>query len=426
VATLLIVSVNINLVMADIVYKQGQQFDSQGNWVSSVELYRRALATRKTEDHYMLFLGRALLEQAKQAPVEGAATLPPTLTLDDVLALTPDVVAQLGRTDLLRAAEAVLLDAQQVNPLNTDHTANLARLYRTWADLVADDPTERAARLDQSLNMYETAVTLSPNAAHLWNERGNAYLALGDNDNAMAAYEKSLSLDQLYDQTYLLMADFLDRTGQTEALTDLLNQAVATFTGRNDGMAVQMLSYLSVVQARAGDLAAASATNEQILALAPGNATALRNLAVIARDQGDLEAALVWAQQGIAANAGNVAEVKPLYQVAAEVYQLQGNLPEAIVTYEQLRQIDPNDTATLQVLLNFYMQQGEDARVVEIAQTLSTLEPTNFLHPWQAAQALIRLNRPQDALPYAQQALTLATPEQQPAIDALIQQISGG
>jgi tetratricopeptide (TPR) repeat protein len=117
------------------------------------------------------------------------------------------------------------------------------------------------------------------------------------------------------------------------------------------------------VQAREGDLAAAAATNEQILALAPGNATALRNLAVIARDQGDLEAALVWAQQGIAANAGNVAEVKPLYQVAAEVYQLQGNLPEAIVTYEQLRQIDPNDTATLQVLLNFYIQQGEDARV---------------------------------------------------------------
>ena len=27
------------------------------------------------------------------------------------------------------------MDAQRVNPLNTDHTANLARLYRTWADL---------------------------------------------------------------------------------------------------------------------------------------------------------------------------------------------------------------------------------------------------------------------------------------------------
>lgn len=35
-------------------------------------------------------------------------------------------------------------------------------------------------------------------------------------------------------------------------------------------MAVQMLSYLSVVQARNGDLTAAAATNEQILALAQG------------------------------------------------------------------------------------------------------------------------------------------------------------
>ena len=39
--------------------------------MNSIELYRRALATRKTEDHYMLFLGRALLEQAKQAQPAG-------------------------------------------------------------------------------------------------------------------------------------------------------------------------------------------------------------------------------------------------------------------------------------------------------------------------------------------------------------------
>ena len=125
-------------------------------------------------------------------------------------------------------------------------------------------------------------------------------------------------------------------------------------------------------------------------------------------------------------DAANVAEVKPLYQVAAEIYQLQGNLPEAIATYEQLRGLDPNDTTTLQVLLNFYVQQADDAKVVEIAQALAALDPTNFIHPWQAAQALVRLNRLQEALSYAQQALPLASPEQQPAVDALIQQITGG
>jgi hypothetical protein len=78
-AIFLIYTVNVNLVKADIVYKRGQQFDSQANWLSSIELYRRALATRATEDHYMLFLGRGLLEQAKLSPVEGTATLPAAL-----------------------------------------------------------------------------------------------------------------------------------------------------------------------------------------------------------------------------------------------------------------------------------------------------------------------------------------------------------
>ena len=80
-AVFVVYTVNVNLVKADIVYKQGQQFDAQGNWVNSVELYRRALATRATEDHYMLFLGRALLEQAKQAQPQGAVAFPQESTL---------------------------------------------------------------------------------------------------------------------------------------------------------------------------------------------------------------------------------------------------------------------------------------------------------------------------------------------------------
>ncbi len=194
----LVITVNINLVKADIVYKQGQQFDQQGNWLSSIELYRRALATRQTEDQYMLFLGRALLEQAKQAQDTGTYQLPTQPTLNDVLALNPDEVAQMSQGELLRAAETVLLDAQHVNPLNTDHTANLARLYRTWADLASGDPTARQELLQKSIAMYDKAVMLSPNAAHLWNERGNAFAADGDDTQALASYEKSLSIDKLF------------------------------------------------------------------------------------------------------------------------------------------------------------------------------------------------------------------------------------
>ncbi|RME63448.1 MAG: hypothetical protein D6790_04680, partial [Caldilineae bacterium] len=172
IVTFMIISnVNVALVKADIFYKQGQQFDSQGDWVGSIELYRRALAVRPTEDHYMLFLGRSLLEQAKRAPAEGSLPYPGSFTVEGVLNLSAQEVSQMGREDLLRAAEVILKEAQRVNPLNTDHTANLARLYRSWADLT-NDPAERTAMLERSLEYYDTAVTLSPHAAHLWNERG--------------------------------------------------------------------------------------------------------------------------------------------------------------------------------------------------------------------------------------------------------------
>ena len=188
-AFFLISNVNVDLVRADIIYKQGQQFDNAGQWINSIELYGRALSERTTEDQYMLFLGRSLLEQAKTVQVpEGASRFPEGGTLAQVLALRPNDVAQMGRVDLLRAAEAVLLQAQRVNPLNTDHTANLARLYRTWADLSVDNPQMRQEMLNKSLAMYDVATTLSPNAAHLWNEKGNAYQARAENDKAEATY----------------------------------------------------------------------------------------------------------------------------------------------------------------------------------------------------------------------------------------------
>jgi tetratricopeptide (TPR) repeat protein len=423
-AAFLIYTVNVNLVKADIVYKQGQQFDSQGNWLSSVELYRRALAARQTEDHYMLFLGRALLEQAKQAPATGVTTLPETLTLDDVLALTPETVAQLGRNDLLRAAETVLKQAQRVNPLNTDHTANLARLYRTWADLLADDPAARQRWLNASIAMYDTAVTLSPNAAHLWNERGNALLAAGQNDEALASFEHSLSLDRLFDQTYLLLADFFERTGQTDRLLALLNQGIEVFGAARPQVTAQLLSYLGVVEARQGNLDAAADANRRLLELLPGNVQALRNLAIIMRDQGDLEQAMAYTQQALAV-ASSVDEQIGLHQLAAELYQRQNNSEGLIAELEAIRELAPGDINTLRSLSSLYATKGDQTKVLEIAQSLMALDPGNYQYAVDAGIALLNLARGPEAVALFQQAKTLAPAEQQAAIDALIAQAGG-
>ncbi|MCC6454281.1 MAG: tetratricopeptide repeat protein [Caldilineaceae bacterium] len=418
----IISTVNIALVRADIIYKQGQQFDNQRNWVSSIELYRRALNARRTEDHYMLFLGRALLEQAKLAPEEGAYTLPENPTLADVVNLTPEAVSQMNRTQLLRAAETVLKEAQRVNPLNTDHTANLARLYRSWSDLFPNDAELRQTMLDKSIEQYEKAVTLSPNAAHLWNEKGNAHLALNEDDAAEAAYLHSLEIDPRFDQTYLLLADFYERREMFDKGVDILEQGVALLPNR-----VQLYSHLGVVKARSGDMQGAVDANLQVLEMQGGNLGAMRNLAILYRDMGEIESAIEWAERAIAVTPeNNVEELKTQRNLAAQIYQEAGMMDLVAAQLEQLRELDPNDINTLNSLYNVYMELENWNGAIEVLQNLATLEPTNYQHPWALAQLLQQIGQPQDALTYANQALTLAPDEQRAAITQMINTLTTG
>ncbi len=419
---LIISSVNIELVRADIIYKQGQQFDSQGNWVSSIELYRRSLNARRTEDQYMLFLGRALLEQAKKAPEKGVNPLGDSPTFSQVLSLTPEEVSQMGRYDLLHAAEAVLLQAQKVNPLNTDHTANLARLYRTWADLSGNNAQMRQEMLDKSIAEYNMAVTLSPHAAHLWNEKGNAHLARGEDDQAEAAYLHSLSLDQQYDQTYLLLADFYQRKQENDKAITLLQQGAKELP-----RSPQIFSFLGVALARKGDLQGAVDANLTVLKLQPGDAGAMRNLALLYRDLGSTQNAIEWAQKAIASTRPNdTSNLNTLRELAAQLYQSAGQTDQAIAQYEQLRQLNPKDVNVLKTLYNLYSTQQNWNKAVEVLQALATLEPNNYQHPLAIAQILQRVGQQKNALTFANHALALAPDDQKPTINKLISTLSAG
>lgn len=418
----IISTVNIALVRADIIYKQGQQFDNQRNWVSSVELYRRALSARRTEDHYMLFLGRALLEQAKQSPEEGAFSLPETPTLVDVLNLTPEAISQMSRFELLRAAATVLQEAQRVNPLNTDHTANLARLYRSWADLTPNDPEMRQTMLDNSLDQYNRAVTLSPNAAHLWNEKGNAHLARGEDDLAEQAYLHSLDLDPRFDQTYMLLADFYERAAAYDKSIAVLEQGLEFLPNRP-----QLYSYLGVAKARSGDYAGSIDANLAVIEVQPNNLSAMRNLAILYRDMGDTDKAIEWAERAIATTpANNVDELKNQRNLAAQIYEQVGMIDLAVAQYEQLRQVDPADINTLNNLARLYVATENWNGAIEVLQNLVTADPANYQHPLALAQILQQIGQPENALTYANQALTLAPDDQKPVITELIDTLNTG
>jgi Tfp pilus assembly protein PilF len=244
---------NLRIVQADIIYKQARPLDAQATqqrqpelWDNPIAIYEHAISRAPLEDFYYLFLGRALLEKA---------------------AVTPEPEQQ---ERLLEEARARLLFAQEINPLNTDHTANLARLTTRWATLPINEPAEQAALIQTAKQYYETALTLSPQNSVIRNEYGNLLATLeGDCQAAIATFEESLAIDPYFDNTYLSLAGAYDLcAGQVDEDTqttyyrragELAEEAVA----RGATPAGTLLSQAADLYERAGDTTRAIAALEE-------------------------------------------------------------------------------------------------------------------------------------------------------------------
>jgi len=175
---------NLRVIQADVVFKIAEPFSRSGQWPAAIAIYNRAKALAPQEDYYYLFLGRAYLEQAK--------------TIKDVT----------ERDRFISEAESDLKKAQALNPLNTDHTANLARLYSLWASYATDEDT-RQKRGEISSDYFSRAVTLSPNSAMLWDEW--AFVLLSVLDKPEEAFQKlthALTIDTKYHRTYALLGEY--------------------------------------------------------------------------------------------------------------------------------------------------------------------------------------------------------------------------
>jgi O-antigen ligase len=184
-ATLLLAFLlNLQPIRADILYKTGLQFDDQRQPALAIPVYQDAIRVAQQQDFYYLFLGRAYLN--------ATAAMTDTAQRDDVM----------------QQAEQQLLEAQALNPLNTDHSANLARLNRQWAVLTQDNPAARAARASESNGYYAQALSLSPNNAGLWNEWAIlSFQVLEDPPSAQEKLDRSFALDTNYEQTYQVQGD---------------------------------------------------------------------------------------------------------------------------------------------------------------------------------------------------------------------------
>jgi tetratricopeptide (TPR) repeat protein len=280
---------NLRVVQADIAFKLAEPFARETQWPVAIAIYNRANALAPREDYYYLFLGRAYLEYAK--------------TLTDAA----------EREKLIAQAAADLRKAQSINPLNTDHTANLGRLYSLWAGYMSE-PQDKQEKASESDHYFSKAVVLSPNSARLWDEWALLYLnVLGKPDEAVDRLEHALDIDPKYHWTYALLAEYHNRNSksaedadqQKSELTraaDYYAQALALPTPGEPAAKYNYAVTLAGMKTQLGEMGEAIDAYEQALEVAPKQAEKWRVEETIANlyvQLGDAPNALVHFQNAL-------------------------------------------------------------------------------------------------------------------------------
>ncbi len=286
VAGVLIVTVNANIVRADIHYKQGLNWDDAQQWDASVALYEESIRLAPEQDWYHLFLARGILEKIKSLESdEGRVSFEPE-DVDDFLHLSVQEVASLDRDSLFRFAYQVLTRAKELNLLNTDHSANLGRMYRIWAEY-SETQEATQERWGEAVRYYQDATTLSPHNAQLFNEWGLVYFIVGEYEEAIEKYQRSLELDAEYAETYVLLGDAAALSGDTDTAVQAYVEALEIQPGQVKPH-LQLCAFLG----QEGELEQAAEHCQKAIRLSPNQYQAHRNLAIIYRDMGLLEDSL--------------------------------------------------------------------------------------------------------------------------------------
>jgi cyclophilin family peptidyl-prolyl cis-trans isomerase/Flp pilus assembly protein TadD len=409
----MIFATNVSIVRADILYKQGLSAEKAGQWDGAIYFYEKAIETARDQDFYYLFLGRAYMEKARSLQGE-------------------------QRELLFQRSEQALQQARELAPLNTDHSANLARLYRTWGGSSQGD--KRIELLNKSLIYYADATSLSPHNAQLFNEWGQSYLALGNADRALEKYQHSLSLDSQYLQTYLLLGELYMSQKRWQEAADIYQQAVALSPG-----SVEAYSAIGYVATQMGDLEAAQKAYLKAVELQPRNFNHRKNLAILYQQMGQTDEAIVQATEAL--NLAPENQKQALQNFLAELRQAQSSLsPEdaqqvqqwltegsaqmqaqdweaAASTYEQVLALDANNPQAHSALAYIYAQEGKVDEAIDENLTVVSLVPNDYNSYKNLALLYQQKGDVDQAISAAGQALALAPDSDKQALEAFLAQL---
>ncbi|MCX5885756.1 MAG: tetratricopeptide repeat protein [Proteobacteria bacterium] len=253
---------NMKIIRADMYYKMGKNLREKQFLDESIQYYRRAIALEPEHELYHQELARSLLDKAGSLADREA------------------------RISLFAEISRALDRAQRVNPLNPDPYINLGTIYHKWAD-VASSTEERAEKFKLSHVYYRKAIERNPTNAKIWDQWAMVYISEGDYKGALEKLAHSLSLDQQFGFTYIILGDLYRGQGMFREAAGAYRQAITCEP--TDARAWSALGYLSYQQGNVAD--ALNATLEAIR-LDPQSAGAHSILGVIYAQRGQVPKAI--------------------------------------------------------------------------------------------------------------------------------------
>jgi tetratricopeptide (TPR) repeat protein len=345
---------NIDNAYADMRFQQGQTYVDAASsntdiQVIGINYLLDSMRMEPRQDFYYLNLGRALMNMSdirRQASNGVNGQLNPNAQVSDLLRLNDSLavqawVQQQSPMGILSYAEAVLKRARELNPLNKDHYANLARLNTFIYSRFERNP----AYLSQAIEWYAQGHDIAPQDVVILNEYagtvallGGEYQVQGDTANAEQYYqqaqqllEHSQYLDPNYGDTIVRQTELLRLQGRYDQATDryiemlaanpqsLNNQIGTIIEGlRNSPDDLRRLrdtydelikqnpdtapfyAYSALMSVRLGELDVASQTYATLVQIAPNDLDARRNYTLVLSDTRQYQTGIEQATQWLA------------------------------------------------------------------------------------------------------------------------------
>jgi len=362
---------NINVVRADIYLKEGERYRGSRQWDQAIILHDKARGIDSDEDFYYLMLALDYQLMAQDQSIDPAR-----------------------RQSAWQEGERIALEARRINPYNPDNTGNMGRYYFTLAQVF--DPE----RFSDAMVYFEKATILAPSNVIYHNLWAQTHYILQDYQQAIERLQKSISLDDRYAPTWLLLGDTYAAMGNVDQALRAHTQAMELSNDFFDQFVDQRLNfYIS-----AGHLETVIEVVQQVAQTRPDDPIIQWAIGHAYNLAGQPEEAVLYLEQARTLGDNSERVVREL----ANSYLALNQLDKALPHYQLLLQNDPGHVEAHSALAFIYAQQGRLDEAVQENQMVLQQVPNDYDSLKNLAILYQQMERWQEALDAARQAQTVA------------------